>query len=289
MSKVDLHIHSTASDGQLSPSEVVRKSAELGLSVIALADHDTVNGIAEALEAARAYPKLTVIPSVEINTDIPHGEAHVLGYFIDYTDQELNASLERLRESRRLRAQKMIAKLATMGVYIEWERVQEIAGSGTIGRPHLAKAILEKGYIASTREAFSKYIGKDGPAYVERAKITPTGAVELVMRASGLPVLAHPFTIPDPEAMIFELERVGLAGIEAYYNNYTDNQVSELLSLAEKHGLITTGGSDYHGFDGGFEAILGGADVPMESADQLMALAKRKKLRLANPQAQEKQ
>lgn len=289
MSKVDLHIHSNASDGQLSPSEVIRKSAELGLSVIALADHDTVNGIAEALEAAQAYPRLTVIPAVEINTDIPHGEAHVLGYFIDYTDRELNDSLLKLRDSRRRRAQQMIAKLATLGVHIEWERVQEIAGSGTIGRPHIAKAILEKGYIASTREAFPKYIGKDGPAYVEREKITPTGAVELVMRASGLPVLAHPFTIPEPEEMITQLERAGLAGIEAYYNNYTDKQVSELLSLAEKHGLITTGGSDYHGFDGSFEATLGGADVPMESADQLMALAKRRKLRLANPQAREKQ
>lgn len=285
MSKVDLHIHSTASDGQLSPSEVVHKSAKLGLSVIALADHDSVNGIAEALEAAQAYPKLTVIPSVEINTDIPNGEAHVLGYFIDYTDQELNDSLAKLRDYRRLRAQKMIAKLATLGVHIEWERVQEIAGGGTIGRPHVAKAILEKGYIASTREAFSRYIGKDGPAYVEREKITPTGAVELIIHASGLPVLAHPFTIPEPEAMIIELKKVGLAGIEAYYNYYTDDQVSELLSIAEKHDLITTGGSDYHGFDGSFEAILGGADVPMESADKLIALAKRKKLRLANPQA----
>ena len=284
MSKVDLHIHSNASDGQLSPSEVVHKSAEQGLSVIALTDHDTVNGIAEALEAAQAYPRLTVIPALEINTDIPHGEAHILGYFIDYTDRELNDSLLKLQDSRRRRAQQMIAKLATLGVHIEWERVQEIAGNGTIGRPHIAKAILEKGYIASTREAFPKYIGKDGPAYVEREKITPTGAVELVMRASGLPVLAHPFTIPDPEAMITKLEEVGLAGIEAYYNNYTDKQVSELLSLAEKHGLITTGGSDYHGFDGTFEATLGSADVPMESADQLIALAKRKKLRLTNPQ-----
>ncbi len=288
MSKVDLHIHSTASDGQLSPAEVVHKSAELGLSVIALADHDTVNGIAEALETTRAYPRLTVIPAVEINTDILNGEAHVLGYFIDYTDRGLNESLEKLRDSRRLRAQKMIDKLTALGVYIEWARVQELAGNGTIGRPHVAKAILEKGYITTMKEAFSKYIGKDGPAYVEREKITPARAVELVTRASGLPVLAHPFTIPEPEATITELEKVGLAGIEAYYNNYTDAQVSELLSAAEKHGLVATGGSDFHGNDEVFESTIGGAEVPMEAADQLFALAKRKKLRLSGLPYQEK-
>ncbi len=273
MSKVDLHIHSTASDGRLSPAELVCKSAELGLSVIAIADHDSVNGIAEALETAKAYPGLTVIPSVEINTDVPRGEAHMLGYFIDFTDGELNATLGRLRESRRLRAQRMIARLAKLDLHIEWARVQEIAGSGSIGRPHLAQALLEKGYIASAREAFTRYIGKDGPAYVDREKITPAGAVELILHASGLPVLAHPFTIPDPAAMIIELKKVGLVGIEAYYNDYNADQVSELVDLAERHNLITTGGSDYHGIDETFETMIGGADVPLESAKQLIALA----------------
>lgn len=287
MSKIDLHIHSTASDGRLSPAEVVRKSAELGLSVIAIADHDSVNGIAEALETAKAYPGLTVIPSVEINTDVPRGEAHILGYFIDFTDGELNATLSRLRDSRRLRAQRMITKLAKLDVHIDWTRVQEIAGSGSIGRPHLAQALLEKGYIASAREAFTRYIGKDGPAYVDREKITPAGAVELILHASGLPVLAHPFTIPDPEAMIIELKKVGLVGIEAYYSDYNADQVSELVNLAERHNLITTGGTDYHGIDETFETMIGGADVPLESAKQLIALASQRKLKPASLQYQE--
>ncbi|MFC2002645.1 PHP domain-containing protein [Chloroflexota bacterium] len=280
MSQVDLHIHSTASDGRLSPSRVVRKSAELGLTVIALADHDSVDGIAEALEAAESFPKLTVIPSVEINTDVPHGEAHVLGYFIDFTDSELNAALESLRNSRRLRAQRMIAKLKDLDIHIEWQRVQEIAGSGTIGRPHLALAMLEKEYIASTREAFIKYIGKDGPAYVEREKITPTGAMELILSAQGLPVLAHPTTINDPETMIIELKKTGLVGIEAYYDRYTTEQTEGLVNLAERHKLITTGGSDYHGLDDANETMIGGADVPLESAERLIALAKQRKLNL---------
>ena len=288
MSKVDLHIHSTASDGRLSPSEIVRKSAELGLTVVAIADHDSVNGMAEALKAAKAYPGLKVIPAVEINTDVPHGEAHILGYFIDFTDRELNTTLEQLRDSRRLRAQKMIAKLAKLGIHINWGRVQEIAGAGTIGRPHLAQAMLEKGYIASIKEAFTKYIGKDGPAYVEREKITPVGAVELILRASGLPVLGHPFTINDPETMIIELKRAGLVGIEAYYKDYNSDQVSELVDLAGRYNLITTGGTDYHGLDDTDEVMIGGADVPLESAKQLIALATQRKLKLANLQSQER-
>ena len=282
MSKIDLHIHTTASDGRFSPAEIVRKSAELGLSVIAIADHDSVNGIAEALEAAKAYPQLTVIPAVEINTDIPRGEAHVLGYFIDFTDRELNVALEHLRDSRRLRAQRMIDKLAKLGVHIEWERVQEIAGNGTIGRPHLAQAMLEKGYITANREAFTRYIGKDGPAHVEREKITPTGAVELVLHANGLPVLAHPFTINDTETMIIELKQAGLVGIETYYKDYDADQIAELARLADKYNLITTGGTDYHGIDETTETVIGGCDVPMESAEQLMALARERKLKLAN-------
>ncbi|MBI2847646.1 MAG: PHP domain-containing protein [Chloroflexi bacterium] len=177
MSRVDLHLHSTASDGCFTPAEIVRKSAEVGMAVIALADHDTVAGILPALEAARAFPDLRVIPGIEINTDVPQGEAHVLGYFIDYNNSELEAALEKLRNSRQERAQRMIAKLKGLGLSIEWERVREIAGTGSIGRPHIAQALFEKRYINSIREAFTKYIGWGGPAYVEREKIDPAEAV----------------------------------------------------------------------------------------------------------------
>jgi len=279
MSKVDLHIHSTASDGRLSPEDIVHKSVESGLTVIAIADHDTVDGIAPALLAAKAFPSLKIIPCVEISTDVPSGEVHILGYFIDYTSQELRAALDKFRNSRRERAQGMVAKLGSLGVHIEWQRVQEIAGSGSIGRPHIAQAMLEKGYIASLKEAFTKYISRGGPAYVEREKMTPVEAVELILQAEGLPVRAHPLTTNDPETLVIELKVAGLVGIEAYYDGYTADEISRLVNLADKHGLIASGGSDYHGLDASSETMIGGVDVPIKSAEQLIALAERRVLK----------
>ncbi len=281
MSKIDLHIHSTASDGRLSPADIVNRAVERGLTVIALADHDTVDGIVPALTAAKAFPQLKVIPCVEVSTDVPSGEVHVLGYFIDYTDPELAAKLERMRHSRRERAQGMIAKLRDLGIRIEWQRVQEIAGSGAIGRPHIAQALLEKGYIASIKEAFTKYISRDGPAYVEREKMTPVEAVELILKANGLPVLAHPLTVSDPESMVIELKAGGLVGIEAYYNGYTADEINKLVSLANRHNLITSGGSDYHGLDASTETMIGGVNTPIESAERLIALAEQRALKVS--------
>jgi predicted metal-dependent phosphoesterase TrpH len=283
LSRVDLHIHSTASDGKFSPEAIVSKAAKLGLTIIALSDHDSVDGVIPALEAARAFPQLRVIPSVEISTEMSAGEAHVLGYFINYTSDELRATLERFRNSRQRRAQGMITRLRDFGIHIDWQRVQEIAGDGSIGRPHIAQAMLEKGYITSFKEAFTRYIGQGGPAYVEREKMTPAEAVALIVRSGGLPVLAHPFTVNDPEATIIELKAAGLVGIEAYYNSYTADAVEKLVSLAEKHRLIATGGSDYHGLDDSNETMLGGVEVPMASAEQLISLAEERGLRLANP------
>lgn len=282
MSKVDLHIHSTASDGRLSPADIVHKAAELGLTIIAIADHDTVDGIAPALLAAKPFPQLKVIPSVEISTDAPSGEVHVLGYFLDYTDRRLRSTLDRSRHSRELRAQRMIAKLGELGIRIEWQRIQKIAGSGAMGRPHIAQAMLEKGYIDSLKEAFAKYIGRGAPAYVEREKVTPREAIELILRANGLPVLAHPLTVNDPEAIVIELKTAGLAGLEAYYDGYTADEGKQLVSLAKRHALIATGGSDYHGLDDTTETMIGGADVPMESVRQLMALAEQRALNIAS-------
>ena len=283
MSRVDLHIHSTASDGKFSPEAIVAKAAEHGLTIIALADHDSVDGIAPALEAARAFPQLMVIPCVEISTDMPGGEAHVLGYFIDYNSNELRSALERFRSSRQRRAQGMIAKLRDFGIQLDLQRVQEIASDGSIGRPHIAQAMREKGYITSLKEAFTRYIGQGGPAYVEREKMTPAEAVELIVQSDGLPVLAHPFTVNDPETMIIELKGAGLVGIEAYYNSYTADAIKSLVSLAERHRLIATGGSDYHGLDDSSETGLGGVEVPLSSAERLISLAGERALKLANP------
>lgn len=274
MSSVDLHIHTTASDGAFSPEDIVRKSVDNGLKVIAIADHDTVDGIPSALSAARAFPGIRVIPCVEISTDVPRGEVHILGYFINLDDSEMKENLERLRNSRRQRAQGMIAKLGGLGIHITWQRVQEIAGGGSVGRPHIAQAMLEKGYITSMKEAFDKYISRNGPAYVEREKMTPVAAVALILRAKGLPVLAHPLTGGDYLALVIELKAAGLVGIEAYYNNYTADEISRLVSLADSYNLIATGGSDYHGIDAG-ETMIGGVEVPMQSAEHLIALAKQ--------------
>ena len=282
MGKIDLHIHSTVSDGRFSPEEVVSKAAERGLTFMALADHDSVDGIAAALEAAKPFPDLKVIPAVEISTDVPSGEVHILGYFIDYNSHKLREALARFRNSREMRAQKMVAKLSDLGIHIDWPRVQKIAGDGSVGRPHIAQAMLEKGYIASIKEAFEKYIARDGPAYVEREKMTPVEAVELIARTNGLPVMAHPFTVPDPEALIVAMKTAGLVGIEAYYNGYTTDVINQLVGLAKKFNLITTGGSDYHGLDDSNETMMGDVAVPGESVERLIALAEKRALNLAN-------
>ena len=281
MAEVDLHIHSSASDGKYSPAEIVRKAAGAGLKVIALSDHDTVDGIAAALEAAAEFPGLKFIPGVEISTDVPSGEVHMLGYFIDYTNEELLRKLENMRSSRQKRAQEMIGKLGELGMPVDWERVREIAGTGSVGRPHIARAMLEKGYISTLKEAFNKYIAWGGPAYVKREKLTPSEAIGLILRAGGLPVLAHPFTVNDHEKLVAELTADGLAGIEAYYGEYNSEEIRRLVNLADKHGLIVTGGSDYHGLDDNAEVMLGGAPVPMEAAEKLISLAEQRKLKTA--------
>jgi predicted metal-dependent phosphoesterase TrpH len=274
--KLDLHLHTTASDGRLSPEELVRMAAQLGLVVISITDHDSVDGIAPALKAAQHHPPLRVIPGVECSTDVPHGEVHVLGYFVDYTNPELIIELAAFRNSRKVRAQKMIAKLATMGVTIEWDRVQVIAGTGSVGRPHVAQAMLEKGYVPSLKEAFNRYIGREAPAYVEREKMTPEEVVELISRAGGLAVLAHPAEIDDLEHYIPRLQRVGLVGMEVYYNNYPPRTIQHLASLAHKHALVATGGSDFHGMDNATETPIGGVVIPPECVDRLLAIkAKR--------------
>jgi predicted metal-dependent phosphoesterase TrpH len=276
LGRVDLHVHSTASDGRLTPAEVIREAAEKGMSYIALADHDTVDGIAAARKAAQSFPNLRVIPGIEISTDIPQGEVHILGYFIDYTDAELLAKLEDFKNSRLRRAEKMVAKLADLGVPVEWQRVLELAGSSTIGRPHIAQAMLEKGHIPSFKDAFDEYLGHGKPAYVEREKMLPAEAVGIIVKARGLPVLAHPLTTEDPEGLIAELKSAGLVGLEAYYNGYSDEEVEGLLALAQKHGLIATGGSDFHGIEPDEETAIGGADVPLEVVERLISLAKKR-------------
>jgi predicted metal-dependent phosphoesterase TrpH len=276
VSRVDLHIHSTASDGKYAPEEIVRKAAVLGLRYIALTDHDSVDGIETAIKAAKAFPRLTFIPGVEVSTDVPEGEIHILGYFIDYHSKELADNLKRFRNSRETRARRMVGKLGELGIAIDWECVREIAGEGAIGRPHIAQAMLEKGYIETFKEAFEKYIGREGPAYVEREKMTPEEAVGLVLRSGGIPVLAHPFTVKEPEKWMVPLKSAGMVGIEAYYKDNTQENTETTLKMAKKYALIVTGGTDFHGIENAGEVMMGGVDVPVAAARRLIAIASKR-------------
>jgi hypothetical protein len=243
---------------------------------MAITDHDSVEGIAPALLAAKDFPPLKVIPGIELSTNTLEDEIHILGYFIDYHDPELVNTLQKLRSSRRIRAQKMVGKLANLGIYIDWGHVQELAGEGSIGRPHIAQAMVERGYVLSVKEAFVNYIGRGGAAYVERERITPAQAVKLIAKSGGLPILAHPADINHMEQVLFELQRVGLVGIEAYYNGYTPKVVKYLASLAHKYSLIACGGSDFHGIEGNNETPIGEVNVPLECVERLVALAQQR-------------
>ena len=247
--KADLHLHTTASDGRFSPDEIVRKAALYGVEVIAITDHDTVNGIESALTTAISFPSLTVIPGVEINTDVPHGEVHILGFFIDYKQIWLQQRLEMLRQSRLIRARRMLEKLSELGMPLEWQHIEKLSAGGVVGRPHIALALMERGYVSTIRQAFNLYIGREGPAYVEREKMKPTEAVEIIVKAGGLPALAHPASIENLEEFLDQLQAVGLVALEAYYNNYGSEVTQKLVALAHKRDLIPCGGSDFHGLD----------------------------------------
>lgn len=273
MAEVDLHLHTTESDGRLTPAEMVALVAHRGLRVVAITDHDITDGLEPAWEAARAYPQLTLIPGVELSTDIPGSEVHILGYYIDHADPGFRSMLERFRESRVGRAQEMVRRLMALGLPVEWQRVEEIAGHGTIGRPHIAQAMVERGYVSLLQEAFEKYIGRNGPAYAEREKLTPVEAVQLIVQVGGVAVLAHPAQIEDLDRMLESLEAAGLEGMEVYYAEYDARTIGRLAEVAQRHNLLPTGGSDYHAFGTVREPLPGEAGPPMEVVERLRNLA----------------
>jgi predicted metal-dependent phosphoesterase TrpH len=274
--RVDLHLHTTYSDGRLTSGELIQIAAEQGIGVIAITDHDTVNGIEPALLATECFPYVTVIPGVEINTDVHQGEVHILGYFVDYKNQSFLDTLASLRNSRKARAQKMLAKLSKLGINIEWERILELSDGGSVGRPHIAQALLEGQHVSTLQDAFERYIGRNGPAYAERDRLSPKEAVELIIKANGLPVIAHPASIKELDQMIIDLKQSGLVGIEVYYDNYDKDTIERLRQMAVKYDLIATGGSDFHGFEDDHETPLGEAIVPFECVQHLTALAQKR-------------
>jgi 3',5'-nucleoside bisphosphate phosphatase len=273
---IDLHIHTAASDGLHTPSEVVGLAQAAGLRTIAITDHDTLGGLAEAVAAARGTG-LEVIRGVEISTEAPDAEVHILGYYVNDANQEFGTALVRLRNARMERAQAMLNKLQALRITLSWSRVHELAQGGTVGRPHIARALQEAGYVSSVQEAFDRFLGRGRPAYVSRYKVTPAEAIRLIRLAEGVAVLAHPWELT---ALLPGLVAEGLAGLETYYANYAPEVKAILRRQAEHYGLLCTGGSDFHGLDLLPENRLGTGKVPPECLAALRAHSRN--LRLTN-------
>ncbi|RME44674.1 MAG: PHP domain-containing protein [Chloroflexi bacterium] len=276
MSRVDLHAHTTISDGTLTPRELVELAVEKGLVALGITDHDTTDGVPEALRAGQELG-LWVVPGVELNTDTEDGHLDILGYFIDISNKELQATLSEIRNARYYRAKRMVEKLRELGRPISFERVLELSTEGAVGRPHVAQALLEAGYVSSISEAFELYIGRHGPAYADRYRMSPEEACALVRRAGGVPSLAHPTPASDPFSDPKDLNRLlpilrdaGLGALECYYPGYTSDVSAWLLSLAERFDLIPTGGSDFHGAAKP-DIDLGMVEVPLEYVERLRA------------------
>jgi predicted metal-dependent phosphoesterase TrpH len=260
-SKGDFHTHSTASDGRLTPTQLVDLAASQGVKYHALTDHDSTEGIAEARIAAAKYPGYVLIPGVEMGTDIEGAEVHMLGLYLDPADAELQAMLARLREGRVGRGYGIVQKLRGMGIMIEWERVQQIAGDASVGRPHVAQALVEAGYVDKVADAFDRWIGRNGPAYVEREKMTPAESVRCIVERGGLACIAHPADLEGLDDILAELKGAGMEAMEVFYKNYPPETVERLHRAAQKHDLIPLGGSDYHGIFGNDEPLPG--DIPL--------------------------
>jgi hypothetical protein len=257
---------------------VIDLAYEQGVRVLALTDHDSTEGIAEARTAAAKHPDLTLIPGVEFGTDIPGGEVHVLGYYLLPEDAELQATLARLREGRRGRGERMVEKLQVLGLNVTWEQVQRHAGDASVGRPHVAAALVESGCVASVQEAFDKYIGRNGPAYAEREKFTPTEAVATIVRLGGVACIAHPADLEDLDTVLTELKAAGLSGMEVFYKDYAPETVERLHAASQRYGIIPLGGSDYHGIFGREEPLPGNmySQMPESSIEAILALGRER-------------
>ncbi|MEU4891345.1 PHP domain-containing protein [Streptomyces sp. NPDC044780] len=248
--RIDLHTHSTASDGTDTPAELVRNAAAAGLDVVALTDHDTVGGYAEATRALPAG--LTLITGAELSCRLNGVSLHMLAYLFDPAEPELASERELVRDDRVPRARAMVGKLRELGVPITWERVAEIAGDGSVGRPHIATALVELGVVASVSDAFTQdWLADGGRAHVEKHELDPFEAIRLIKGAGGVAVFAHPLAVKRgqcvPESAIGELAAAGLDGIEVDHMDHSEDTRARLRGLAAELGLLTTGSSDYHG------------------------------------------
>jgi hypothetical protein len=269
----DLHVHTNISDGTFSPEKVVRYAREQGLDAIAITDHDTCGAIAAAITAAKDMD-IEIIPGVELTAEIDDNEIHILGYFIDWQDDLFIQKLKGFCEVREKRAKEILKKLRAHGIDLKYEDLLEVAGpcTGSVGRLHIANLLYKKGKVACVREAFTKYIGQDSPAYVKKFKLSPKDAAEIIKNAGGVSVLAHPKTINTEkrplEDIIKTLVDEGIQGIEVYHSDHNKRNVAEFGKLADKYKLLITGGSDCHGL-GKKNVLLGRIKVPYELVEKL--------------------
>ena len=266
----DLHVHTTASDGSLSPAECAAHAHLAGLQVLAITDHDTMDGVAGARAAAPA--DLLVIPGIEFGCRWPgsSSEIHILGYGCDPEQTEFAGELRALREARTERASAIVRRLNQLGLPITLADVHRHAGQGTIGRPHIARALVERGCVADAAEAFARYLNPGAPAYVDHYRPTPGRAIALIRAAGGVPVLAHPGTIAD-DAVVRAVLDLGLAGVEVYHPAHGADDVCRYLDMARRRGLLVTGGSDFHG-PGSEGAPIGSHGVSRAEVNALLRL-----------------
>ena len=263
---VDLHIHTTISDGALTPEEVVEYAHKKELAAIGITDHDVTDGIEIAQSRASKYG-LEIVPGIELSSDYGRKEVHILGYYMDCEDEELQKKLALFRKARQERAEEMVKRLKSLGMEIDFGRVEEIAGKGSIGKPHIAQVLVEKGYVSSIPGAAWKYLGSGGPVSVPKYKLRPSEAIDIILKAGGIPVLAHPAGTKVDE-LIPQLVKNGLMGLEAYDAINPPSIADYYITLAKKYGLLVTGGSDCHGKIKG-EMRLGRVKAPYEIVEKL--------------------
>lgn len=250
MANIDLHTHSNKSDGSLSPTALIDEAKSIGLSAIALTDHDTIDGLEEAINRGNEIG-VRVVPGVELSTEYMGRDVHIVGLFIDYKNETFLNHLKNFVDSRELRNKKMCDKLTEAGIPVIYEELIEMFGDSVLTRAHYARYMLSKGYIKSLPEAFERYIGDHSPYYIPREKVTPKQGVELILNAGGVPILAHPILYrlgkDALETLVKDLKEYGLVGIEAIYSTYTNADERTIRNLASKYNLLISGGSDYHG------------------------------------------
>lgn len=269
---VDLHIHTNFSDGVFTPTQVVEYASQVGLSAISITDHDTVDGVEEALEAGKKYG-VEVIAGIELSAELDNitkTEMHILGYYVNHKSKTFNDSLKIFKKVRLQRAKDIFEKLRNLNIILDPEGLIEGVGDKIVGRLHFAKALLEKGYVSSISEAFQLYLGLDKPAYVPKHYISPKDAISLIIKAGGIPALAHPYYGHYSNKNIFKgLISDGLMGIEAWHKSHPTHITKKFLSIAENMDLVATGGSDCHGAYGKDSPLIGKIKIPYSVVEAL--------------------